>query len=58
MDNQKMTNQSFRERMGIEEKNYPMASKIIKDVINTGLIKEFSPENHSNKFKSYIPYWG
>jgi len=58
MDNQKMTNQSFRERMGIEEKNYPMASKIIKEVINVGLIKEFSPENQSNKFKSYIPYWG
>jgi len=58
MDNEKMTNQSFRERMGIEEKNYPMASKIIKETMNSGLIKEYSPENKSRKFTSYIPHWG
>ena len=58
MSNEKMTNQSFRERMGIEEKNYPMASKIIKETINSGFIKEYSPENKSRKFTSYIPHWG
>jgi len=58
MDNEKMTNQSFRERMGIEEKNYSMASRIIKETINSGLIKEYSPENKSRKFTSYVPYWG
>jgi predicted HTH transcriptional regulator len=58
MDNEQMTNQSFRERMGIEEKNYPMASKIIKEALNSGLIKEYSPENKSRKFTSYVPYWG
>jgi len=57
MDNAKMTNQSFRERMGIEDKNYPMASKIIKDAINMGLIKEFQ-FNQSRKFASYIPFGG
>jgi predicted HTH transcriptional regulator len=57
MDNKKMTNQSLRERMGIEEKNYPMASKIIKEAINVGLIKEYQ-FNQSRKFASYIPYWG
>jgi predicted HTH transcriptional regulator len=58
MENVKMTNQSFRERMGIEEKNYSMASRIIKETINSGLIKEYTPENKSRKFTSYIPYWG
>jgi hypothetical protein len=57
MDNRKMTNQSFKERMGIEEKNYPMASKIIKEAVNVGLIKEYQ-FNQSRKFASYIPYWG
>ena len=58
MDNEKMTNQSFRERMGIEEKNYSMASRIIKEAINSKLIKEYAPENKSKKFANYIPYWG
>jgi hypothetical protein len=35
MANEQMTNQSFRERIGIEEKNYPIASKIIKEIINS-----------------------
>ena len=44
--------------MGIEEKNYSMVSGIIKESVNSGLIKEYSPENKSRKFTSYIPYWG
>ena len=57
-ENTQMTNQSFRERMGINEKNYSMISRIIKETINIGLIKEFAPENQSRKYKRYIPYWG
>ena len=58
MENEKMTNQSFRERMGINEKNYPMVSKIIKETINAGLIKGYTAENIVKKAISYIPYWG
>jgi predicted HTH transcriptional regulator len=58
MDNEQMTNQSFRERMGIEEKNYPMALKIIRETLNSGLIKGYSPDNIVRKMTSYIPYWG
>ena len=58
MEKAQMTNQSFRERMGIDEKNYSMVSRIIKEAINSALIKEYSPENKSRKFTSYIPYWG
>ena len=57
MEKERMTNQSFRERMEIEEKNYPMASKLIKETCNAGLIKEYQPENKSRKFTTYIPYW-
>ena len=49
-----MTNQSLRERFGIEEQNYPMVSRIIKDTINAELIQEYDPDNKSRK---YQPYW-
>ena len=58
MEREKMTNQSFRERMGIEEKNYSIVSRIIRETINTGLIKGYAPENIVKKAVSYIPYWG
>jgi predicted HTH transcriptional regulator len=58
MDNERMTNQSFRERMGIEEKNYSIVSRIIRETINMGLIKGYTPENIIKKAVSYIPYWG
>lgn len=51
-----MTNASIRERMKIEAKNYPMASRVIRDTIDEGLIKVSDPENKSNK-KKYIPWW-
>jgi hypothetical protein len=53
-----MTNQSFRERMEIEEKNYSMASRIIKDTLNAGFIKGYDPDNLTKRITSYIPYWG
>ena len=52
---QQMTNQSFRERMGIAEKNYSIASRIIADAIEEGLIKPHDPENKSKKHAKYIP---
>jgi predicted HTH transcriptional regulator len=59
MENKKMTNQSFRERMGIEEKNYSIVSRVIRDTITTGLIKGYSIDDaQMKKSTSYIPYWG
>lgn len=52
---QTMTNQSFRERMGIAEKNYSIASRIIADALEEGLIKPYDPENKSKKHAQYIP---
>lgn len=52
-----MTNQSLRERFDIDEKNYPMASRIISDSIESGLIKDYDPESKSKKYAKYVPFW-
>ena len=55
VSNEKMNNQSFRTRLGIEDKNYPMASRIIKDTLEAKLIKEENAEGGNRH--NYIPYW-
>ena len=50
-----MTNTSLRERLKIDKKNYPMASRIIRDTIDVGLIKQ---AGGSRKDAKYIPFWG
>ncbi len=57
VSNQVMTNTSLRKRFSIEDKNYSMASRIIADTINEGLIKVYDPENRSRKHARYIPFW-
>jgi predicted HTH transcriptional regulator len=52
-----MTNQSLRERFGIAEKNYSMASRIIAESIKSGLVKDSDPDNKSKKHAKYVPYW-
>jgi len=52
-----MSNQSLRERFNIEEKNYPMISRIISDTLSEGLIKESDPNNKSKKYTKYVPIW-
>jgi len=34
-----------------------MASRIIRDSLEVGVIKEDDPENKSRKYASYIPIW-
>lgn len=51
LSNEYMSNSSLRLRFGIQDKNYPQASRIIKQTIEDGLITE-----HENS-KTYIPYW-
>ena len=55
VSNEKMNNQSLRARLGIEDKNYPMASRIIKDTLEAKLIKEENPDSGARH--NYIPYW-
>lgn len=57
VSNESMTNQSLRVRFNIEEQNASMVSRIIKEAIKEGLIKEEETGSNSRKFKKYIPYW-
>ncbi len=51
IENKRMTNKSLRKRLGISERNYPAASKIITESIKSKKIKE------SEKTKEYVPIW-
>ena len=57
VSNDKMTNQSLRERFSIDGRNAAIASRIIKDAFDTNVIKEDDPENKSRKHRSYVPFW-
>jgi len=46
-----MTNQTLRQRFDIDDKSYPIISRIIRDSINEGLISEYE------KSRMYVPYW-
>lgn len=49
--------ETLRERLRIEKQNYLMASRIIKDALNAGKIKEEKTENQSRNNRGYIPFW-
>ena len=51
IQDQKMTNESLRERLGINKSNYPAASAIIRSALDKKLIKE------SDRSKEYVPIW-
>lgn len=57
VSNEKMTNQTLRERFDIDAKNYSIASRIIRDALEDDVIKELDPSNKSRKYTSYIPFW-
>lgn len=52
-----MTNQSLRERFGIAEHNYSIASRIIGDTKDKELVKDYDPENKSKTYAKYLPFW-
>ena len=57
VSNDQMTNASLRERLGIAERNYSIASRILADTIREGLIKPYDPTSTSKKNARYIPFW-
>ncbi len=57
VSNAQMNNESLRKRMGIEDRNYPMASRIIKETLEEGLIKIYDPSNKSKRLVKYVPFW-
>lgn len=57
VSNDKMTNQSLRKRFKIDSKNAAIASRIIKDTLESEMIKLDDPESKSRKYVKYIPFW-
>ena len=53
----KMTNETLRKRLDISPENYSIASRIIADTINEGLIR-LEDSSRSRKYAQYIPMWG
>ncbi|HST57204.1 MAG TPA: ATP-binding protein [Longimicrobium sp.] len=54
---QHLTNASLRDRFGIIPHNAAIASRIIGETLDAGLIKPDDPENRSRKHARYVPYW-
>ena len=57
VSNEKMTNSSLRTRFSIESKNYSIASRIIGDTVDIGLVKPYDPDSTSKKHAKYVPFW-
>ena len=55
--NEKMTNQSLRERFNLPEKKSEAVSRAIRDSVKAGKIKLTDPEQASLRYRSYIPFW-
>jgi ATP-dependent DNA helicase RecG len=57
VSNQHMSNATLRKRFAISDDNYPVASRIIAETTDAGLIKPFDPNNRSRKHARYVPFW-
>lgn len=54
--NERMTNQSLRERFKLSEAKADQVSRIIRDTVDAGKIKPEAP-SPSKRYAKYIPYW-
>jgi predicted HTH transcriptional regulator len=52
-----MTNESIRKRFNILDSNYPAASRIIKETMESKLIRLKDPDSKSKKHSQYVPFW-
>ena len=54
--NNHVTNTSLRKRLGVDDKNRDLVSRIIRDAMNKKLIVPFNPDS-SPRYMKYVPYW-
>ena len=57
-NNLNLTNQAVRERFGLDKNKSSVASRIIADAVERGLLKVSDEQNTSTKYVSYIPFYG
>lgn len=55
--NQKMSNQSLRERFKLPEERAEAVSRIIRETIDLRLIKPDDPAATSKRYARYVPFW-
>lgn len=56
-DRQPCNNQSIRERFDLDKTKVFVASRILAETVDAGLIKTKVPEGMSKKYATYIPYY-
>lgn len=57
-DGEAINNQSVRQRFELSKNDSSIASRIISDTVEAGLIKPADNETASKKYMTYIPYYG
>ena len=55
--NEKMTNQSLRDRFKLSEDKVASVSQIIAATVEAGKIKPGDPTQTSTRYRSYVPFW-
>ncbi len=55
--NQKMTNQSLRDRFKLPEKKTESVSRVIRDSMEAEIVKLADPTITSLRYRSYVPFW-
>ncbi|WP_200875032.1 hypothetical protein [Methylomarinum vadi] len=51
-----MNNTSLRERLNIDESNSAIASCVIKQTVEAGLIRLYDPKANRKAYR-YVPFW-
>lgn len=54
---ERMTNTTFRKRLGLKDSQYTLAWRVIDSAIDQGLIKSHEPKGRTRKYASYVPFW-
>lgn len=55
--NERMTNQSLRERFKLPENKSATVSQILTATVEAGKVKVADPSQASTRYRSYIPFW-
>jgi ATP-dependent DNA helicase RecG len=55
--NEKMTNQSLRERFKLPETKVATVSQVIAATVEAGKIKVADPSQTSTRYRNYVPFW-
>ncbi len=55
--NEKMTNQTLRNRFQLSDKKTETISRVLKHTVKAGLIKLGDPNAASTRYRDYLPFW-